>query len=219
MKNKLTRMQTKQLILLLVAFSIFSFTSQDKGNEFSTTRVLFMGNSLTYTNNLPVLVEKFAASKGIQIETEMLAYPNYSLEDHWKDGEIQKLIASKRFGFVVVQQGPSSQTDGKEMLIEYGSKLKNLCDRSTSRLMFFMVWPSKQNLHTFDGVINNYTETATRTKSLLCPVGKVWKDHFDSTNDYSYYGPDMFHPSLKGSEVAAEIIFDTLLKHEVKLER
>jgi lysophospholipase L1-like esterase len=46
----------------------------------------------------------------------------------------------------------------------------------------------------------------------LCPVGAVWKKHFDETKDYSYYGPDLFHPSQKGSEIAAKVIVDALFK-------
>jgi hypothetical protein len=172
--------------------------------------ILFVGNSLTYTHNLPVLVEEIAKTYGVKISTEILASPNYALEDHWNDGELQKLIASKKFQYVVVQQGPSSQADGRTMLLDYGQRIKTLCDKNNAQLVFFMVWPSRANSVTFDGVISNYTEAAAKTGSLLCPVGKIWKEHFEKTSDYSYYGPDGFHPSLSGSRIAAEAIFDVL---------
>ena len=168
--------------------------------------VLFVGNSLTYVNNLPLLVEQAAHVQGNTIETEMLAYPNYALEDHWNDGTLQERIASGKFQYVVVQQGPSSQADGRTMLLEYGKRIKSLCDQHDTQLVFFMVWPARANLSTFDGVIRNYTEAANTTGAILCPVGKIWKEHFDETNDYSYYGPDDFHPSLAGSNVAAASI-------------
>ena len=74
-----------------------------------------------------------------------------------------------------------------------------------------MVWPSKRYYHTYDGVIKNYTNAANHVSALLCPVGKVWKAHFDKTKDYSYYGVDGFHPSLKGSKIAAEVIVKSIL--------
>lgn len=172
--------------------------------------VLFVGNSLTYTHNLPVRVEQVAKTHGVKLTTEVLAYANYALEDHWNDGELQKRIASNTFQYVVVQQGPSSQADGRAMLLDYGQRIKLLCDKHGAQLVFFMVWPSRANNRTFDGVINNYTEAAVKTGSLLCPVGKLWKEHFEKTNDYSYYGPDEFHPSAVGSNVAAEAIFNVL---------
>jgi hypothetical protein len=176
----------------------------------STKSILFIGNSLTYYNDLPQLVAKIGKDSGIEIKAEMVAYANYALEDHWNDGRIQQLIATKNYDFVVVQQGPSSQQDGREMLLNDGARIKALCTKYNTQLAFFMVWPAVANFNTFDEVIKNYTDAAEITNSLLCPVGKVWKEHFSATSDYSYYGLDMFHPSLKGSTCAALVIFKTL---------
>jgi len=178
--------------------------------EFATVRILFVGNSLTYTNNLPQLVKEVGAKNNIRIQTEMLAYANYALEDHWNDGELQGLINTGKYDYVVVQQGPSSQADGKAMLLDYGERIKLLCDKQNAKLAFYMVWPARANYHTFDGVIANYSAAAQQTNSILCPVGQVWKAYFDSTQNFSYYGADGFHPSFAGSQRAAEIIFASL---------
>lgn len=175
-----------------------------------TTKVLFVGNSLTYTNNLPSLVEKEAKSKGFKIKASMVALPNYALIDHWDDGEIQKRIMNGKYDYVIVQQGPSSQEEGRRMLREDGAKISALCERYETRLVYFMVWPSRTYYYTYDGVIRNHRDAAEENNALLCPVGEVWKAHFDATEDYSYYGPDGFHPSLRGSQVAAETIVTTL---------
>lgn len=184
--------------------------SQQPDIDEAKTRILFVGNSLTYTNNLPQLVKNVAAKNNLRIHVEMLAYSNYALEDHWNDGQLQDLIATGNFDYVVVQQGPSSQADGKTMLLDYGERIKSLCDAHDTKLAFFMVWPAKVNYHTFSGVISNYTLAASQTNAILCPVGEVWKQYFDSTQDFSYYGPDDFHPSQVGSQRAAEIIFESL---------
>lgn len=178
----------------------------------SAKKILFVGNSLTYTNDLPGIVTNIGKSRGVEIVTEMLAYPNYALEDHWNDGRLQTLIATKKYHFVVVQQGPSSQMDGRIMLLDYGARIKNICTPHNTKLAFFMVWPAQVNFHTFDGVIANYTDAAIATNSLLCPVGKLWKEYFLSSGDYSYYGPDMFHPSQMGTANAAQVIYETLFR-------
>ncbi len=178
----------------------------------SAKRILFVGNSLTYTNNLPEVVVRVGRTRGVEIVAEMLAFPNYALEDHWNDGQLQNLIATKKYHFVVVQQGPSSQMDGGLMLLDYGARIKNICAPPNTKLAFFMVWPAYANFHTFDGVIANYTAAAAATNSLLCPVGQRWKDYFLGSNDYSYYGTDMFHPSFAGTDNAALIIYETLFR-------
>lgn len=197
------------LLSLLIGVSVWACNK--KGNDQDSVKhILFIGNSLTYANDLPSLVVTAAQKKNIDIKTEMIAYPGFALEDHWIQGTIQKRISEGHFDFVVVQQGPSSQQEGREMLLDYGARIKELCDSHSVKLAFFMVWPAYINYTNFDGVINNYRDAAESTGSLLCPVGEVWKKYISETGDLSYYGPDSFHPSLKGSEVAAAVIVDAL---------
>ncbi|MEP3390526.1 MAG: SGNH/GDSL hydrolase family protein [Reichenbachiella sp.] len=172
--------------------------------------ILFIGNSLTYSNDLPGLVRNLGEKNGLEIGVKSVVKGNYALIDHWNDGVIQQEIATAQYDFVVVQQGPSSQAFGREVLIEYGKKIKELCDEYGGELAYYMVWPSRTYYHTFDGVIKNHEDAASLNEALLCPVGRVWKKHFDDTNDFSYYGSDGFHPSLKGSQVAADVIYNTL---------
>jgi hypothetical protein len=172
--------------------------------------VLFIGNSLTATNNLPGLVRAEGERKGVYVRTKAVAIPNSALEDHWFDGTALELIRSEHFDFVVVQQGPSSQEEGRQMLLEYGKRFKDVCDQNQAKLAFYMVWPAIPNYSNFGGVIKNYTDAADATKSLLCPVGSYWKAYIDRTGDFSYYSGDQFHPSKKGSTLAAEIIYKTL---------
>ncbi len=179
-------------------------------NNLSNYNLLFIGNSLTYVNDLPNLVKSFALANGKDVEITMVAYGNYALIDHWEDGVIQTHIESGDYDFVIVQQGPSSQDYGRELLIEYGGKISALCKNNNTQLAYYMVWPSLTYYSTFEGVIFSYTEAANLNNDILCPVGEVWKSYFDDTNDFSYYGPDGFHPSLAGSNVAAEIIYESL---------
>lgn len=200
----------RQLLIILV----FLFTQE----KTQTVHLLFVGNSLTYTNDLPELVRLEAKSHGIKIKTKLLAYPNYALVDHWNDGELQKLIKSGKYDYVILQQGPSSQQEGKEMLLESGELISRLCEQEGATLVYFMVWPSRLYYHTFDGVINNYSVAAESNDAILCAVGSVWKEHFDETGDFSFYGPDGFHPSLRGSQKAAEVIFEELLNGKKQLK-
>jgi len=174
-------------------------------------RILFIGNSLTSTNNLPRIVKEGYAETGIIISTRTIAPPGYGLEDHWNVGTIQLLISSNYYDYVIIQQGPSSQEYGRASLIEYGRRIAELCNTNDTKLAFFMVWPSRTNYDTFDGVIQNYSDAASLSNAILIPVGRNWKSYIDQTQDYSYYGSDNFHPSLKGSQRAAQDITQTLL--------
>lgn len=198
------------LLLTFATACTSSVNGQDNNSQ--PVRILFVGNSLSYSNDLPKLVEATAAKHDLKVETEIYAKPNYSLEDHWLEGNFQKRIAKGKFDFVIVQQGPSSQEDGKKMLTDYGRKIAKLCKRKNSKLAFFMVWPSRSNFRSFDKVIENYEFAAKQNDAILCPVGKIWKTYMEQTGDYSFFEADGFHPSLKGSESAAMIIFQSLFE-------
>ena len=174
--------------------------------------ILFVGNSLTYVNNLPEKVKKIAKEKGKNIKTVMLALPDYALVDHLAEGKVQQMIATEGFTHVVVQQGPSSQAEGRKLLLDGAAEFKKICAANNAKLAFYMVWPAYQNYHHFAGVIKNYTDAATATNAILCPVGTEWKKYIDRTGDISYYGSDQFHPSEKGTQIAAEIIYNSLFQ-------
>ncbi len=172
--------------------------------------ILFIGNSLTYTNDLPDLVKRRAKQRGIILGTKMIAHPNYAIVDHWNFGSTQEDIASKKFDFVIIQQGPSSQPLGREILIDYGKKYNEICTENDAKLCYFMVWPALINYQTYGGVIKNHRDAASINNAILCPVGEVWKEHFDATDKFDYYSGDGFHPSLTGSQVAANVIVESL---------
>ena len=174
--------------------------------------VLFVGNSLTYANDLPGLLENLAMEKGFMVNTQMIAKPNYALSDHLAEGQIQSLL-NYRFDYMIVQQGPSSQEEGRLMLLDACSEMKKLCDQHGTKLMVFMVWPAYANYTTFEGVIQNYTEAAKKTNAILIPAGSKWKEITDK-KDLSYYDSDLFHPSKKGSKMVADLIYEAIIQEQ-----
>jgi len=202
---------TKYLISLFL-FICLSINTEVENID-KTSNILFIGNSLTYTNNLPAIVKAKAKCSGYIIETKMVAFPNYAISDHWNKGDVQELISSGTYDIVIIQQGPSSQSQGKKTLVNYGKKYSDICKQNNAILAYYMVWPSLEYYHTFNDVIKNHELAAQINGAILCPVGKVWKNHFDTSKKFDYYGMDNFHPSKKGSEVAAEVIVKTIKKH------
>ncbi|MGJ8662106.1 MAG: SGNH/GDSL hydrolase family protein [Marinicella sp.] len=209
----------KNSFVTLLLLSVFTWaTAEQNTNKHTSAKtqkqtefnVLFVGNSLTNSNNLPRLVARHAATHGITVTTKMVAKGGYAIVDHWAEGNVQRLIRSNQYDFVVIQQGPSSQFDGYDMLVNGGAEYAQICEENNAQLAYFMVWPALNRYFSFEGVIRNYTAGAEANNALLIPVGSIWKQYIDSTGDHSYFSSDGFHPSLAGSQNAAEIIVDTL---------
>jgi len=191
----------KQVLFLFFLCLAFQLQAQ---------KVLFIGNSLTYTNDLPTILEEIAQHFNQQLVTESVYKPNYAIIDHLNDGQVQQKIATHKYDYVIIQQGPSSQEAGREMLLNDGKKIAEICSKYNSKLGYFMVWPSKKYYFTFDKVIANHTHAAKVNSALLFPVGIFWKEYEKLNNKISLYDSDQFHPSKTGSFLAALTIYYTL---------
>jgi hypothetical protein len=64
------------------------------------------------------MVCALARSTGLRPTCEAVAKPDFSLEDHWRDGTARQAIA-RGWDVVVLQQGPSAQPASRRLLIEY----------------------------------------------------------------------------------------------------
>ena len=195
----------KKIVLIIVVCFFTSVNAQ---------KILFVGNSLTYTNDLPKILEEISDNFGKIITTESLCFPNYAIIDHLNEGRLQAILSKEKFDYLIVQQGPSSQLEGKKMLIEDGEKLKKLCDKYNIKMAYFMVWTSKKWYHTFDLVIENHTIAAKQNKAILLPVGQIWKNYNTFKNVENLYGFDGFHPSKTGSFLSALVMFHQLFPNE-----
>jgi hypothetical protein len=94
--------------LLLAAFLLCAGTLQAHAQATTTParemRVLLVGNSLTYTNNLPALLRAVGASQGTRITTETYAAPGGTLAERWRDGKAADALRARTFDVVVLQE-------------------------------------------------------------------------------------------------------------------
>jgi hypothetical protein len=172
--------------------------------------LLFIGNSLTAANDLAGLLEAMGRASGIAIQCTVVAKPNFSLEDHWADGEARTAIARGGWSHVVLQQGPSALPESRVLLNEYAARFDREIRRVNARTTLFMVWPSAARSGDAGGVSASYAGAAALTRGVLLPAGDVWRAAWRREPGLALYGPDGFHPSRLGSHLAALTIFHTL---------
>ena len=181
--------------------------TQSRAATVDTLKILYIGNSLTYTNDLPGLVEEIARLDGKKIISHSLSLPDYSLEDHWNDGKAETEIEKGSYDIVILQQGPSALPESQVLLLDYASRFAKVCKERNAKAALYMVWPFKSRLFDLDNVIRSYSNAAIKTGSLLCPAGLAWKYAWEADPAISLYGPDNFHPGMDGSVLAAMTVY------------
>ena len=170
------------------------------------TRILFIGNSLTYANDLPGRVCALARAAGRPAVCGSVAKPDYSLEDHWNDRGARRAIA-RGWDLVVLQQGPSALPESRVLLVEFARRFDVEIRKTGARTALYMVWPSRARRADFDRVSESYAIAATAVGGLLLPVGDAWQSAWAIDPSLALYGPDGLHPSSTGTHLASLAIY------------
>jgi len=166
--------------------------------------VLFIGNSLTYTNNLPLMVEYLAPTVGGEpLHVGMIAFPNVALEDLWNAGDARTALASGNWDMVVMQQGPSSLPENQAHLATWVGRFAEEARTNGVEPAVLMVWPPEGSDATFQAVVSSYANAADAASATLFPAGAAWFDLRSRNSPIDPYGPDRFHPSVEGTYLAA----------------
>src|SRR3954447_24260290 len=170
------------------------------------TGILFVGNSLTYTNDLPGLVAGLAKAVGHPVPVASVAFPDFSLADHWNQGDAVRAISRGGWSFVVLQQGPSSLDDSRVLLRRDAARFDARIRAIGARTALFSVWPEATRQSAFPAVLESYSLAAQDVGGIYLPVTRAWLNAWDRDPSLPLYGPDGFHPSGHGSYLAALVM-------------
>jgi hypothetical protein len=171
-------------------------------------RILYIGNSLTYANDLPDIVAAIAKAAGELPPTyTTVALGGYSLGDHITDGTAIRALQGAQWDYVVLQQGPSSLDESRVQLISDVEKLAPMIRAAGAIPALYSVWPESTRFEVFDRVDTSYAQAAAAVNGLLLPAGEAWQAAWRQDPMLPLYGDDKFHPSLMGSYLAALSIY------------
>lgn len=177
------------------------------------SRVLFIGNSLTYENDLPRMVQALSRAGGHEVVVAMVARPDYGLEQHWSGSEALARIADGNWDVVVLQQGPSSLDASRENLRLWTARFARRIRDAGAEPALYMVWPAASRHGDFPRVSESYRLAAGDVDGILLPAGDAWLEAWRLDPEVQLYGPDGFHPSQAGTYLAALTIVGRLYGH------
>lgn len=173
--------------------------------------VLFIGNSLTYYNDMPLMIAAFAEADGQDtLGIGSVLVGGYSLEDHWYDGRARRAILDFEWDIVILQQGPSSTPENQAHLAEWSARFAGEIRAVGGRPALYMVWPEATRQDAFDAVSEAYRSAAEEIDGMLFPVGEAWRAALRRDPDAPLYGSDGFHPSVAGSYLAALVMYEQI---------
>ena len=182
-----------------------------------TLSVLFIGNSLTYYNDLPATLSGIAASAGDRIRTDMVAGPRQSLMDHLRvDGAAEAAIRRGGWDYVVLQEGSSGDSASRATLVDAVREFDVLVRAAGARTALYMVWPPAAQPEDFCPTGAAYADAAAAVGGVLLPAGTAWESVLQQNPGVELYDRDGAHPAPLGTYLAAITIYETLTGHDAR---
>ncbi len=202
------------LFLMIALFRLIE--KQVKANSFQVTqqqaiRVLFIGNSYTYVNDLPWLTQQLAesAKETTTLETEMVVVGGATLKSHWKRGKALRLLKAKQWDYVVLQEQSTLPITNPKEMYKYATLFDAEIKRVNSQTVFYLTWAKQNQSETQQVLTDSYMTIAKELQAKVAPVGIAWQKVQEANPKLNLYSPDQSHPSPIGSYVAACVFYTT----------
>ena len=196
-------------------------------------KVLFIGNSYTEANNLPLIISNIAQSTGHQLEFDSNTPGGCTFRGHCSNESMDK-IRQGGWDFVVLQeqsQTPSfPQWQVESECFPYAETLVNAIRTYNPQAvpMFYMTWGRKYGdphnaesfpvLGTYEGmdsmIYERYMYMGQTNNAPVCPVGRVWRYLRNNNPEIELYQSDNSHPSKAGSYAAACAFYTMIFEED-----
>ena len=168
--------------------------------------ILFIGNSHTYHNDVPLMVRNLADEEGFNCRVTMLAHPNWFLSRHAEEPEARFNILYGKYDYVVLQEhahpfGP------EESFLSAAIALNRMIREAGSIPVIYECWSRKDETEAQDHMNEVHRHIAEEISALLAPVGESWHNQ----PGVDVYDEDGAHASPAGSCFAAQCIWKTIL--------
>jgi hypothetical protein len=216
------------LLLAILIFAVCSCSfaancSEDQDTSF--TRVLFIGNSYTFVNDLPNTFAKLARSGGHKVEVGMSAQGGWTLSDHVGSTETLNLLNSAKWNFVVLQEQSQipaiAQVRNQEMYPAARELIQKIKAVGATPI-FFVTWAHRDgmpengmtNYESMQSQINcGYMGIAQELNVPVAPVGSAWLTAVKEHPELNLWQGDSSHPTEQGTYLAACVFYAVIL-HE-----
>ncbi|MBR5311873.1 MAG: hypothetical protein IKU40_03205 [Clostridia bacterium] len=181
-------------------------------------KVLFVGNSHTYVNDMPELFARFAEkTTGEKPEVVMLAYGGRDYDWHLREyTSLRFNLMYGGFDYCVLQQAAHPYPP-IETTLKTGAEIISLCHRCGVKPVVYMTWAEKRFPENQQKMIDTCEKLAGENDALLAPVGRIWQEVQQTRPDIELYHTDGEHAGPYGDFLIAAV-FCRLLAGKVSAD-
>jgi hypothetical protein len=174
-------------------------------------RILWIGNSYTYVNELPKIISMLADSSHLDRMPAItgILKGGETLKGHWANPVLQKAFEEK-WDIVVAQEQSTTPIDAPDSMFKYGKLIADAAHKSGARVVLYVSWPQKTRAAAEDTIVASYKKLGEATHASLALAGRAWLDVIAQDPSVELYQKDGSHPLPQGSYIAACVFYEVL---------
>ena len=179
-----------------------------------TLKVLFIGNSYTYYNDMPKMLAALAASstRPGRIQVKEITQGRATLDQLWGYRPTKYAISDEKWDFVVLQEQSALPTTDPERMYKAGREIDAEVKKAGARTVLFLTWAYRGESQMQASLNRAYGKLAQELGAVLAPVGPAWQIALGRDPKIPLYDSDGSHPSPTGSYLAACVFYLALLE-------
>jgi hypothetical protein len=175
------------------------------GSAGEATRVLLIGNSLIYYNEVPWILEQIALSRKVRLRAVFVGGAGMTLRQHWLDGRAVREMREHRYDAVVLQAQSTEIITQPEETARYARLLTDEVRKAGALPLILQTWAHRDSTEPQSTYDSRYAALARDLAAGIVPVGAAWQK-------LSEHGMNLFdgsgvHANLKGSYLEACVLF------------
>ncbi|MBR6578660.1 MAG: SGNH/GDSL hydrolase family protein [Clostridia bacterium] len=172
----------------------------------SKIKILFIGNSHTYYNDMPAIAKDIFAAAGLDAEVTMLTQGGKCLDWHYEQKQTRFNILYGGYDYIVLQSRASNFDP--ESYLENGKKIYDeWISKTDSTPILYMVWSNKGKKKEQPALTEANVELAKYMNGRVAPAGEIWQTVLRRRPAPELYREDGNHATPTGSYLAAASIF------------
>ena len=181
-----------------------------------SVRVLFVGNSHTFFNDMPSIFQMFCKETGAaEAEVVMQAHPGVHLEWHLnQQWELRYALVQGKFDYLVFQQAAHPFPPREETLRD-AAKMVELAKACGTVPVATIPWAERRFPESQQERYDTFDLVGEQTGVTLSPVGYVFERVEREEKDIDLYFVDGEHASPYGSYVIAACAFNRIFGKSV----
>ncbi len=196
-------------VALRAQVPIFTNALPDSTGSLPPLRVLFIGNSYTFYNDMPRQLQQIATSMGDKrtIITERVVYGGRALKEHWTDTLALAAIRRGGWDLVVLQEHSLGALNASDTMRKYIRLFSEEIRNAGAIPVLYMTWARQHRPISQDSIARVYTSIGRDVGALVAPVGLAWQRVRQQYPAIVLFDPDGTHPSSEGSYLAACVFY------------